>query len=70
MGERRTAHWVLMGKPERKRSLGRMGVCGRIIVSRSSLNSIGDGGEEWNGMAKDRKRWQALVHPVMNFRVQ
>jgi hypothetical protein len=32
MGERRMAHRVLVGKPERKRSLGRIGVCGKIIV--------------------------------------
>jgi len=32
MGERKMAHRVLLGKPARKRSLGRIGVCGRIIV--------------------------------------
>ena len=68
MGERKGIYRVLVGKPERKRSLGRP-------RSRWEDNIKMDLQEvEYEGMyllerAEDRDRWRALVSAVMNLRV-
>jgi hypothetical protein len=33
------------------------------------LQEVGCGCEDWNGLAYDRDRWQALVSAVRNLRV-
>ena len=33
------------------------------------LQEAGWGDIDWNALAQDRDRWQALVHVVMNLRV-
>jgi hypothetical protein len=44
------------------------GVDGRIIL-KWIFERFGGGSMEWNHLADDRDRWQAVVNTVMNFRV-
>jgi hypothetical protein len=68
MGEKRTANRLLVEKPEGKRPLGRPR---RRWVDniRMDLVEVGWGDVDWIGLAKDRKRWRALVNSVLNLRV-
>jgi hypothetical protein len=68
MGEKRNANWLLVGKPEGKRPLGRPR---RRWVDniKMDLLEIGWGGVDWIGLAQDRDKWRALVNAVMNLRV-
>jgi hypothetical protein len=63
MGDR-----VLVGKPERKRPLGRTR---RKWVDniKIDLKEIGCDHVDWIDMAHDRDQWSALVNTVLNFRV-
>jgi hypothetical protein len=70
MGEGRNVYRVLVGKPKRKRPLGR--------PRRRRENGLkmdfreiswGGGGVEWIHLAQDRDRWQPVVNAVMNLRV-
>jgi hypothetical protein len=36
---------------------------------RMDLGEVGWGDLDWNGLAKDRNRWRALVNSVLNLRV-
>ena len=69
MGEGRSLHRVLVGKPEGKRPLGRpRRRCEDNI--KMDLQEVGGGGcGEWMELAQDRGRWRALLSTVMNFRV-
>jgi len=67
MGEGRGVHRVLVGKPERKRPLGRPR-CRWEDSIKMDLREVGEGGD-WMELAQDRDSWQALVNTVMNFRV-
>jgi len=57
-----------MGKPERKRPLGRPR---RRWVDniRTNLQEVGCGYMNRIGLAQDRERWRTLVSAVMNLRV-
>jgi hypothetical protein len=68
MGEERRAYRVLVGKPERKRPLGRPK---RRCVDniRMDLQEVGCGYVDWIGLAQDRERWRTLVSAVMKLRV-
>jgi hypothetical protein len=68
MGEKGNAHRILVGKPERKRPLGRSR---RRWVDNIKINlrEIGWGGMDWIDLAQDRDLWKALVSAVMNLRV-
>jgi hypothetical protein len=68
MGEKRNAYRLLVGKPEGKRPLGRPR---RRWVDniRMDLGKVGWGDVDWIGLAKDRKRWRAVVNSVLNLRV-
>jgi len=59
---------VLVGKYERKRSLGRPR---RRWEDNIKMNpqGVGCGSMDWIGRAQHRDRWWALVTPVMNLRV-
>jgi hypothetical protein len=57
-----------VGKPGRKRPLGRPRHRWENNM-KMDIRNLGDGVMEWIELAQDRDRWQALVHPVMNFRV-
>jgi hypothetical protein len=58
----------LVGKPERKRPLGRQR---RRLVDNIKINlrEIGWDGIDWIDLAQDRNQWRALVNTVMNVRV-
>ena len=67
MGEGRVVHRVLVGKPERKRPLGRPRRRWEDHI-KMDLREVGGGGD-WMDLAQDRDRWRALVNTVMNLRV-
>jgi hypothetical protein len=68
MGEKRNVYRLLVGKPERKRPLGRprRRWIDNIMID---LLEIGVNVVDWIGLAQDRYRWRALVNSVMNLRV-
>jgi len=57
-----------VGKPERKRPLGRPGERWEDNI-KMDLLECGGGGLDWIELAHDRDRWLALVNAVMNLRV-
>jgi len=57
-----------VGKPERKRPLGRH-KRGWEDNIKMDLQEVGCEGIDWIELPQDRGRWQALVNAVMNFRV-
>jgi len=59
---------VLLGKPERRRPMGRprRRCVGDIRVD---LQEVEYGYMDWIGLAQDRDRWRTLVSAVMNLRV-
>jgi hypothetical protein len=67
-GEKRNAYRLLVGKPEKKRPLGRPR---RRWVDniRMDLGGVGWGDVDWIGLAKDRNRWRALENSVLNLLV-
>ena len=67
MGEERSEHRVLVGKPEGKRTLGRPRRRWEDNI-KMYLREVGGGGD-WMELAQDRDRWRALVNKVMNLRV-
>jgi hypothetical protein len=68
MGEERNVYTALMGKPERKRPLGRPRRR-RENGIRMDLREIDWGSMDWIQMAQDRDRWRDLVSTVLNLRV-
>ena len=68
MGEERGAYRVLVGKPERKRRLGRPRRR-RVANIRMDLQEVGWAYVDWIGLAQDRDGWRKLVNAVMNLRV-
>jgi hypothetical protein len=68
MGEERKVYWVLVGKPEGERPLGRLRRRWEDGI-RMDLREMGWRGLEWIQLAQDRDRLQALVNTVVNFRV-
>jgi hypothetical protein len=68
MGEWRGVHRILVGKPERKRPLGRPRHRWEDNI-KMDLQEVGGGYGDWMELAQDRDRWRALVSAVMNFRV-
>ena len=68
MGEEKGVYRFLLGKPERRRLLGRSR---RRWVDniRIDLQEVGCGYMDWIGLAQDRDRWRTLVSAVMNLRV-
>jgi len=57
-----------VGKPERKRPLGRPRR-GWEDNSKMDLREMGCGGINWIDLAQDRDKWRALVNAVMNLRI-
>jgi hypothetical protein len=68
MGEDRSVHRVLVGKPEDKRPLG--GPRRRWEDNiKMDLQEDGGGRGDRMELAQDRNRWRALVGTVRDFRV-
>jgi len=66
MGEMRNACSILVGKPEGKRSLGKLRHGWENITM--DLREIGLEDRDWIHLAQDRNHWRALVNTVMNLR--
>jgi hypothetical protein len=68
MGEERNDYRILVGKPERKRPLGRprRRWVDNIIID---LRETGWDSTDWIDPAQDRDQWRALVNTVMNLRL-
>ena len=67
MEKGRSVHRVLVGKPERKKPLGRPRHRWGDNI-KMDVQEVGEGGD-WMELTQDRDRWRALVNTVMNFRV-
>jgi len=68
MGEERGVYRVLVGKPDRKRPLGRP-TCRWVDNIRMDLQEVGCRYMDWIGLAQDRDGWRRFVSAVMNLRV-
>ena len=68
MGQGGGVYRVLVGKPERKRPLGRPR-CRWEDNVKMGLQEVGGGCGDWMELAQERDRWRALVSTVMNLRV-
>jgi hypothetical protein len=68
MGEKRNACRLLVGKPKGKRPLGRPRHRWEDNI-RMDLREVEWVDVDWIDLAKDRKRWRALVNSVLNLRV-
>ena len=68
MEERKGAYRVLVGIPERKRSLGKHRHRGEDNI-KMDLEAVGCRIVDWIDLARERHRWRALVNAVMNFRI-
>ena len=68
MGEEIGVYRVLVGKPERRKPLGRPRL--RWVDNiRMDLQEVGCWHVDWIGLAQDRDRWRTLVSAVMNLRI-
>jgi hypothetical protein len=68
MGEKRNAYRLFVGKPERRRPLGRLRHRWLDNI-KMHLVEVGWGDVDWFGLAQDRNSWKALVNSVLNLRV-
>jgi hypothetical protein len=68
MREKGNAYRVLVGKPERKRLLGRPRSRKEDNI-KTGLSEIEWGGMDWIEMPVNRGQWRALVSTVMHLRV-
>jgi hypothetical protein len=65
MGEIRSAHNILVGRPEGRRPLGRPRHRWEDNI-KMDLREIEFGDVDWIHLAQDRDMWQAVVNTVMN----
>jgi hypothetical protein len=68
MGEKRNVYRLLVGNPEGRRPLRRLGRRWLDNI-RMNLVEVGWGDVDWIGLAQNRDRWRALVNSVLNLRV-
>ena len=68
MGQSRVVYRVLMGKPERKRPLGRPRRRWEDNI-KMDLQEVGYGVMDWIELAQVREMWRVLVNAVINLRV-
>jgi len=64
MGQERGVYRVLVGKPERKRPMGRRRRRWEDNI-RTDLQVVGCGYMDWIGRVQDRDWWRTLVSEVM-----
>ena len=64
----RSDYEVLVGKPERKRPLGRSRR-GWDDNIKMDLQEVGCGYMDWIDLVQDRDRWRTFVTAIMNLRV-
>jgi hypothetical protein len=64
---RSSAYRILVGRPERRRPLGRPRRRWEDNI-KLDLVAVG-GGMDWNELAQDRDSWRAVANAVMNLRV-
>jgi hypothetical protein len=69
MGEKRNACRLLVGKPEKKRPVGRPRR-GWLDNIRMDLAEVGWSDVDWISLAQGKDRWRAIVNSVLNLRVQ
>jgi hypothetical protein len=69
MGEKRNAYRILVGKPQRKRPLGRPRRRWDDNI-KIDLRVIGWSGMDWVYLAQDRNHWRSLMNAVMTLGVQ
>jgi len=68
MGEDMGVYMVLLGKPEGRKSIGR--IRRRWVDNiRRFLQEVRCRYMDWIGLAQDRDRWRTLVSAVMNLRL-
>jgi hypothetical protein len=68
MGEMRNAYKILVGKPERRRPLGRP-IRRWDDNIKMNLREIGLKGVDWIHLAQHKDRWWDFVNTVINIRV-
>jgi hypothetical protein len=68
MGKKKNAYGILVGKPDRKRPLGRPTRSWEDNIE-VDLREIRWHFMEFIYLAQDRDQWRALVNTVINFRV-
>jgi hypothetical protein len=68
MGEKRNSYRLLVGKSEGRRPLGRPRQKWEDSI-RINLGEVGWYDVDWIGLARDKKRWSALVNSVLDLRV-
>ena len=68
MEQFRNACRVLVGKPESKRTLGRLRRKWKDNI-KMDLREVGCDPRDWIGLAEDWDQWRAYVRAVMNLRV-
>jgi hypothetical protein len=68
MGEERGVHRVLVGKPERKRPLGRPRRIWEFNI-KMDLQKAGGGHGDWMELGQDRDRRRVLVGTLRDFQV-
>jgi len=68
MGEWRGVYWVLVGKPEGRRPVGKPSLRWEDNI-KMDLQEVGCGYMDWIEQAQDRDWWRAIMNAVMNFRV-
>ena len=68
MADRRDVYWVMVGKPEERRPLGRRRRRWEDNI-KMDLQEVRCGDMNWIDLAQDSDRWLALVNAVMSLRI-
>jgi hypothetical protein len=66
--EKNNAYGIMVGKPEGKRSLGRL-IRRWVDNIKIYLRDTGWDGMDWIDLAQDGVQWRALVNAITNIRV-